>query len=462
MADISSITLPNGSTYSFKDTTARASGKVSGVKGKKESEYRTGNVNLTPENIGAYAFGNEVSHRREGGTSLDPYYVTFNANKYTLDFPQLIRAVGGVGDWFYSAYLNPDMTVTCNYNNVAMSTLFNPSASSSVLIPVNDLATNPFTITVEKTSAGNITATDVTHMILFEHTLNNTSARLTDYKLELLTTGSSANTGTYSWQTVYQRTGVSDIINGLTMPMNDTAYPYLYFRGVRFTVSGATPIQSNNSSGWGYNCFDLALFCLFDTRPAFSAARSIGALDIAGGSVYGPVSFVSTITGNLNGNASTATKATQDESGNNIKASYASSISISDNVITLKNKNGSSLGTVTVPANGATYTATTSKMVTTTVPNVTSVGSAPTLGTAIPADDITSWTTNTPTSFSVTDKKLSITSGTAASLSYTAKSIPNVTSVGSAPTLGTAITVATGSLNQNGSGATVVTGITAS
>ena len=73
MADISSITLPNGSTYSFKDTTARASGKVSGVKGKKESEYRTGNVNLTPENIGAYAFGNEVSHRREGGTSLDPY-----------------------------------------------------------------------------------------------------------------------------------------------------------------------------------------------------------------------------------------------------------------------------------------------------------------------------------------------------------------------------------------------------
>lgn len=62
-------------------------------------------------------------------------------------------------------------------------------------------------------------------------------------------------------------------------------------------------------------------------------------------------------------------------------------------------------------------------------------GSVPTLGTAIPADDITAWTTNTPTSFSVSGEKLSITPGSAASLSYTAKSIPNVTSVGTLPSL---------------------------
>ena len=109
-----------------------------------------------------------------------------------------------------------------------------------------------------------------------------------------------------------------------------------------------------------------------------------------------------------------------------------------------------------------TYTANTSKLVTTTVPNVTSVGSAPTLGTAISADDITAWTTNTPTSFTVSGEKLSITTGTAASLSYTSRSIPNVTSVGSAPTLGTAVTVATGSLSASGGGGTVATGITAS
>ena len=42
----------------------------------------------------------------------------------------------------------------------------------------------------------------------------------------------------------------------------------------------------------------------------------------------------------------------------------------------------------------------------------------PTAGTAIPADDITAWTTNTPTT-----------------INYTARSIPNVTNVGSIPTL---------------------------
>ena len=64
--------------------------------------------------------------------------------------------------------------------------------------------------------------------------------------------------------------------------------------------------------------------------------------------------YASEFVGKLTGNADTATsstKATQDESGNNIKASYASSIDISEHTITLKNKNGTSLGTVTVPDN---------------------------------------------------------------------------------------------------------------
>lgn len=377
-----------------------------------------------PKDTNAYRFGATVSNKRTGGTNDPPYYVSFNNNKKTLDFPSLIRAVGGVGDHFYSAYQNPDMTVTCNYSGIAMSTLFAPAASSTILIPVADLSTNPFTITVEKTSNGNITATDVTHMTLFEHTLNTTAARLTNYKLEILTTGSTASTGDYSWQTVYERNNVSDVINGLTMPMNDTSYAYLYFRGVRFTVSGATPIQSTNPSGWGYNSFDLALFCLFDTRPAFSAARSLGALDIHGGEVFGTVKFDQSVTmrsgyyfnGNLNGNATSATsantattatkvsasagtdnsdrhvwfsnsgyeesrcydddfkynpytntltvsnvtgnaatatsatKATQDESGNNIKASYGASLDISGTTLSLKNKNGTALNSVTIPS----------------------------------------------------------------------------------------------------------------
>ena len=69
------------------------------------------------------------------------------------------------------------------------------------------------------------------------------------------------------------------------------------------------------------------------------------------GKVYAS-EFIGKLTGNAD-TATSATKATQDESGNNIKSSYASSISISDHTITLKNKNGASLGTVTVPDNNS-------------------------------------------------------------------------------------------------------------
>ena len=54
------------------------------------------------------------------------------------------------------------------------------------------------------------------------------------------------------------------------------------------------------------------------------------------------------------GTIDSATKATQDESGNNIKASYAASMTNSGSTITLKNKNGATLSTVTVPNDNTT------------------------------------------------------------------------------------------------------------
>ena len=70
-----------------------------------------------------------------------------------------------------------------------------------------------------------------------------------------------------------------------------------------------------------------------------------------------PATIKATITGNAD-TATLATKATSDESGNNIKTNYASSISINDHTITLKNKNGDSLGSIIVPDNNTntTYT----------------------------------------------------------------------------------------------------------
>lgn len=67
--------------------------------------------------------------------------------------------------------------------------------------------------------------------------------------------------------------------------------------------------------------------------------------------------------------------------------------------------------------------------------NSWSAGSAPTLGTAIPADDITAWSAGTLPAATVEGENLTLTFGSLPSLSYTAKSIPNVTNVGSASTL---------------------------
>ena len=84
----------------------------------------------------------------------------------------------------------------------------------------------------------------------------------------------------------------------------------------------------------------------------------------------------------FNGNATSATKATQDESGNNIKSNYAASISISDHTITLQNKNGTSLGTVTVPDNNTTYTANTGIKLNGTTFQHTNAVTAATAGTS--------------------------------------------------------------------------------
>lgn len=87
-----------------------------------------------------------------------------------------------------------------------------------------------------------------------------------------------------------------------------------------------------------------------------------------------------------------------------------------------------------------------------TVTTSTTTIKKPTAGTAIPADDITAWTTNTPTTITYTARSIpNVTNvGSVPSLTYTARSIPNVTAAGTASiangiltitntTLGTAI-----------------------
>lgn len=170
---------------------------------------------------------------------------------------------------------------------------------------------------------------------------------------------------------------------------------------------------------------------------------------------YGGYVYYATTAGSASSSTS-ATKATQDESGNNIKATYMSSLSVASNVATFKNKNGTSLGTIT--ASTASYgSASAGTAISADDITAWDAGSTPTLGTAISADDITAWSAGTMFSASFDGKcTLTLTSGTVPTLSYTGRTIPNVTSVGSVPTLSyTARSIP----NISVSSKTVVTGI---
>lgn len=105
-----------------------------------------------------------------------------------------------------------------------------------------------------------------------------------------------------------------------------------------YSTAGVAQIELNNTKG------------KIGLRVAADGSR--GVVDITNNSW---LVYVNT-SGDVILNGSVA-KAIGDESGNNIKASYAASFSISDHTITLKNKNGTSLGTVTVPDNNTTYSA---------------------------------------------------------------------------------------------------------
>lgn len=62
-------------------------------------------------------------------------------------------------------------------------------------------------------------------------------------------------------------------------------------------------------------------------------------------------------------------------------------------------------------------------------------GATPTLGTAIDADDITNWSAGSASSAIVESGVLKITNSVVPTLDYTAKTVPNVTNVGSTPSL---------------------------
>lgn len=119
MSEISKITLPNGKEYDLKDTTARATGKVSGVKGAAESSYRAGNVNLTAENIGAYERKN---YEKEGtlDVGVRPLVNLTRANRLVfLPASQIIieKTIDGGVTWEDAGYTDSQKISLFSENN---------------------------------------------------------------------------------------------------------------------------------------------------------------------------------------------------------------------------------------------------------------------------------------------------------------------------------------------------------
>lgn len=138
---------------------------------------------------------------------------------------------------------------------------------------------------------------------------------------------------------------IKDNSHNHTIANIDNLQTTLDAKGVKLTVSGKTLnlVDSNDNV--------LSTVTTQDTDTTYTAATAIPL--VAGTATVGtsvkyaredhvhPAQTTAT-------SATSATKATQDESGNNIKASYVASMSISDGIITYKNKNNTSLGTIDI------------------------------------------------------------------------------------------------------------------
>lgn len=242
----------------------------------------------------AYIRGN-VLRSRHASTDIAPLYVEAFENKGYSDYFKSIKAFAGEYDWFYCADKNSHYTITSSktlgtgYDD--WKRVFNHYMSNTLLVRTTDL---PFTLEIMKDS--NIDTTDVLYLMFCQRNLQPNQGKLTDYKIEVfVTSATSASTlVANSWNTVVERSGVSDEVQGMIHSLNLTG-GYAYIKGVRITITGITP-GSINSGAWNYNACPISSIQLIEKRPAHTAAAALGALDIIGGTVYGPVNFESSVT----------------------------------------------------------------------------------------------------------------------------------------------------------------------
>lgn len=303
--EVSLVTTGEKYTWNSKTNTR--------VKGNAESSYRTGDVNLTPAHIGAIS-------------KTDELQTTNSFAPASLRGPYISK----IDNAFYCA--DKRWSVTATNSSGSISNLFDGSYESTLV--VNGTSTSVITLDFSGVGNGYFPGYPYGYILVSFY----------------YTGGPSSISGRVYCN--YEAHGIG-WHNLSFSPVSDNTSTNIVYRSEHQGLYNISKLEIS-VTGIADPSTKICQIEMHLDRP--DSSRTPFLSKYAAETLYYPLTAPSFV-GDLTGNASTATKATQDESGNNIKATYASSMSISDHTLTLKNKNGSTLSTVTVP--DTTYTAAT-------------------------------------------------------------------------------------------------------
>ena len=158
-------------------------------------------------------------------------------------------------DLLFYAFEDSSITVTSTYDGNSSTKNYDASAPYTMAnswhirqlfiddtygafcLWIDELSTKPWILTIRKTS--DFEYSDVLKLCFWLSNLNMNSTgygAFTDWKLEV-------ETAADTWTTIWDRTGVTDYLNGMSCPLCATA-GYQKVRGIRITVTGAVNAQS--------------------------------------------------------------------------------------------------------------------------------------------------------------------------------------------------------------------------
>lgn len=277
-----------------KEDKAKLDGISSGAGSNVKSvNGKTGAVTISKADVGLDNVDNTSDadkpyYKLIGQTTNADQIGHFNFNDASRSLYKIknFYAASGEGVYFYLAHKKSDYTITATKHFSNTAGLFTADLSDDCIIATNLISeSDPAILTIVRKNEFS-KAEDLT-LIFYEDRGQQSNARLKHWKLETMVfTGKG-----WEWLTVFERTNVSDSINCLWCGLNPKDnWAYVRMKGIRITIYAATPC-STMSYAFGYNQLRIAGMRLLDPRPSFSPAEALGALDVAGGTVYGETTF---------------------------------------------------------------------------------------------------------------------------------------------------------------------------